>query len=155
MEPVTITVLTALVTGAIAAFKGAAGEGGKQAYTALKDLIIRRFAQVKPALEMVSSSPESETKRAVLAEELESTGASKDQEVVAAAQRLLDALGQAQTDPLAAALFDFEQLKVARNLKLKDIKSVGPVLRAKTVDIGGDMEIEQIHQHGRDGKKKL
>ena len=68
-----------------------------------------------------------------------------------AAQRALDAL---QTEPKAAALFDFDQLKVARNLQLRDIKSVNGVMRARVADIAGDMVIDRVEQHEPSSKKK-
>jgi hypothetical protein len=151
MDPVTVTVVTALAVGAKAAVLGALGEAGKNAYTALKDLIATRFGAVKPAIEMVSSAPDSESKRAVLAEDLESSGASKDQDVLAAARRLLDML---QSDAQVAPLFDFDQLKVVRDLRLTDIKSVGAVMRAKTAEVGRDMVIKQVHQYDPEHKKK-
>jgi hypothetical protein len=153
MDPVSITIITGLVAGAQAVLKGTAGEAGKNAYTALKDVIISRFATVKPAVELVDSLPDSQSRQTVLAEDLERSGANKDGDVLAAAQRLLDVVIESRADPEASALFDFEQLEVIRNLEIEDIKCVSTVIRAKTAKVGGDMKVKGVQQQGRMEKK--
>jgi hypothetical protein len=94
MGPVSM-IVTALVAGAVAATKDVATQAVKDGYEGLKTLIVRKFgekADVVNALENVEKKPDSEARKAVLKEELETAGASQDAEVVQKAQALLDLL---------------------------------------------------------------
>jgi hypothetical protein len=92
MEPVTTMILTALVAGAVAATKDVAAQAIKDAYEGLKKLVVRRLgkkADVEGAMEGVEKRPDSEARKAVLAEELETTKAAEDAEIVDKAKALL------------------------------------------------------------------
>jgi len=67
----------------------------KDAYAGLKALLVRKFgpeSKVAKAVEEVEAKPESEPRKAVLAEELETAGAVKDEEIVRAAHTLATAV---------------------------------------------------------------
>ena len=85
MEPVTL-ILSALATGAAKA----AGDAAPDAYTALKELIKRKFAS-KPQAEMVLEEHEKDpqTYEAPLTKKLVEAGADKDEEIIKKAQDLL------------------------------------------------------------------
>jgi hypothetical protein len=89
MDPVTL-ILTALVAGAAASVKDTANQAVKDAYNGLKDLIKRKFAG-KPTAEVALMEHEKKPDvwKAPLKEGLEETGTDQDQEVIAAAQKLM------------------------------------------------------------------
>jgi len=94
MDP--LTVITAAVSaGATLALKSTAEQAVKDAYGALKSLILSKFGSkgdTAKAVEAVESKPESEGRKTTLQEELEAAGAGKDQEVVDKATELLKLL---------------------------------------------------------------
>lgn len=94
MESITI-IVTALAAGAVAASKDVATQAIKDAYTGLKALIARKFSgnsDVAIALEQVEKKPDSEGRKATLAEELTAAEADQDAELVKQAQALLNLL---------------------------------------------------------------
>lgn len=99
MEDTEQKILTALVAGAASV----ASASVKEAYRDLKLLLIDRFrfeSDIEDAIESVEQKPESEARRSVLAEEIESSGALHDHEVnLRAAELLGQAIreGQIQT----------------------------------------------------------
>ncbi|MFW6116648.1 MAG: hypothetical protein ACOC6F_02880 [bacterium] len=91
MDPITILV-TAVVLGAAAGAKDVAAQAVKDAYAGLKSLIVRKFggkADVEEAVKGVEKKPESDARKAVLKEELETAEAGQDAEVVKEAKALL------------------------------------------------------------------
>jgi len=93
MDPATtMTVLNALKDGAIEILKPTAQQAVKDAYESLKKLVLRKFGNkgsLEPALTTLEGKPDSENRRLVLQEELASTGADRDQEVIQQASDLL------------------------------------------------------------------
>ena len=89
MDPVTL-IVTALVAGASAALKEAAGSAASDAYQALKRLVARKFTGEKPAPAALES-PEvlTQAQRGVLEEDLRAQGLEADEQALAAAQHLL------------------------------------------------------------------
>ncbi|HVF59672.1 MAG TPA: hypothetical protein VNJ70_07680 [Thermoanaerobaculia bacterium] len=94
MEPIT----TALIAAAVAGVAKMGEQAIADAYSGLKSLIRRKFgsdSEVAKAVEAVEAKPESEGRKATLAEELKAAKAEEDQELVEAARRLLEQI-QAQ-----------------------------------------------------------
>lgn len=89
MEPIT----TALVAAAAAGVTKVGEKAIVEAYTGLKDLLRRKFgaqSEVAKAVAAVEAKPESAGRKATLAEELTAAKADQDQELVAAAHKLLE-----------------------------------------------------------------
>ncbi|MFL5539719.1 MAG: hypothetical protein ACJ8J0_12040 [Longimicrobiaceae bacterium] len=87
MDPITTAITAAL------AHLGAAAV--KDAYAGLKALLVRKFgadSKVTEAVDGVEARPESEGRKAVLAEELAAAGAGDDEEIVRAARALAAAV---------------------------------------------------------------
>jgi hypothetical protein len=106
MDPITTAVLAGIAAGAT----GGVTEVGKQtlvdAYTGLKRLIQRKFgadSDVAEAVEKLEQNPDSQARRGVLAEEVTSTGADKDAEIVQAAAQVQ---AQVQQHPRAQQIFN-------------------------------------------------
>ncbi len=89
MDPTTL-ILTALATGASEVLKDTATQAVKDAYDGLKALIKRKFKGNSDA-EMILRRHEQqpETWKAPLEEELDQTDVAQDQEVLAAAQKVM------------------------------------------------------------------
>jgi hypothetical protein len=91
MDPLQI-ITTAVAVGGAAGAKATAEHAVKDAYAALKSLLVKKFGKkgdTAGAIKNVEANPESKARRAVLREELEAAGAGKDQEVVDKATDLL------------------------------------------------------------------
>jgi hypothetical protein len=89
MDPVTL-ILTALTAGAAASAKDTASIAVNDAYSGLKGLIQRKFAS-KPTAEIALMEHEKKPDiwRAPLEEGIKETRIDQDQEIIAAAQRLM------------------------------------------------------------------
>jgi hypothetical protein len=146
MDPVSISIVAALAAGAAAGAKDVATTAIKDAYATLKRLIRERYKKAEPFLEMVESDPSSEPEQKVLAKQLSQAGAATDAELKACVEQLLTAMESLRHEPKAAAMFDFERLRAAKNFRLEDIETIGTVLRAKEADFEGDFEAKGIRQ---------
>ena len=146
MEPITTTIVAAIASGALAGTTNVATEAIKDAYQGLKHLITSRYKSAATSVAKVEAQPDSSTEHASLAKQLESAGAGTDKELSAAAQALLDAIDKLRGVEAAAPLFDFDRLRVARNLELNDISALGTVFRGRDVEVSGDFKASGIHQ---------
>jgi hypothetical protein len=96
MDPVSTAIVSAIAAGSLAGLSDTVSGAVADAYAALKAAIKRRHGS-EPVLEALNSlegKPESPARRAVLEEEVVAAGLSRDEEVLYAAQRLLDSLGE-------------------------------------------------------------
>lgn len=92
MDPVTM-ITSALAAGAVSALKETAGTSIKDAYQGLVSLVRRKFDQDKQAQQILESHAEDpDTWQKPLEKNIQESGVAKDQDVLAAAQRLLDLL---------------------------------------------------------------
>src|SRR5687767_12049379 len=102
MEPITTTLLAALIAGAAAATTEVAGQAIKDAYNSLKTLVVAKLGgkgEVANAIQQVEAKPDSSGRKDVLKEELESAVAAEpaiaqDQALLAKAQELIALLRQ-------------------------------------------------------------
>jgi len=93
MEPVTTAIIAALTAGASSGVTEAAKKAISDGYSGLKALISKKLAvhsDVTDAIEKLQAKPESAGRQQTLAEELKATNASADQELLDAAQSLLE-----------------------------------------------------------------
>lgn len=88
MDADAVTVITqALAAGAAAGLKDTAAKAVKDAYAGLRRLITDRYQDVD--VSAVEKKPDSDAKRASLAEDLQGAGADRDAELLEAARRVL------------------------------------------------------------------
>lgn len=112
MDPVSLTVITsAILAGAAASMKDTASAVVKDAYTALKTLIQRRYASVDMAA--VEKEPDSEAKRISLKEDLANAGADGDGELSQLAKALVEAVERYTPGDAAAVGLDIQSVKAA------------------------------------------
>ena len=95
MDPITL-IVTALAAGAAQGMTDNASEMVKEAYASLKARVKEKLG-AKPSAEVVLAEHEQapETWQAPLVAELAEAGADRDHELIAAAQALLDLIGEA------------------------------------------------------------
>ena len=130
----------------IAAIGGALGNLGsdtvKAGYRKLKELLLRKSgASGGAALENWEKKPESPAWKGALLEELEAAGADKDEEIIKAAQALLDAV-KAQAGGIGMDIGTFKAAK----LEVSDVvaEEKGIAVRMKEVDIEGTATFSKI-----------
>lgn len=88
MEPVSI-IVTALALGAANGLKDVAEQSVKDIYTTIKQMIAARYTTVD--LEMIERNPGSQSRQFVVEEELEAAGAGEDAQLLAEAEKLIEA----------------------------------------------------------------
>ena len=157
MEPITTTVVAAIVAGAVAGAKNVATSAISDAYAALKTLITKKYESANPAVVAVEAAveakPDSNHERVALAGKLESLGAGRDAELNAMAQRLLNAIEELRGNERAETLFDFDRVRIlTRGVELTDIEALGGVFRARDAEITDGFKATGIRQVGRSKK---
>ena len=93
MDPIS-AIVAAVVAGAVEAARPTAAQAVKDAYDAVKALIIRKFSKSSKPLEAVDEKPESKPRQEALKEELTDAGAQSDQDLLAAVELLTATLQQ-------------------------------------------------------------
>ena len=89
VDPVTL-VVAALAAGASAGVTDAAAQGVKDAYAALKSLVLRKATGRPDAFAVEEHAADPKTYEAPVAKLVRESGAAEDAEVLAAARRLLE-----------------------------------------------------------------
>jgi hypothetical protein len=146
MDPLT-SVVTALAAGAAAALQSTVEQGVKDSYAALKRLIQHKYTRVN--VDVLEQDPASESRRAVIKEDLAKTDAATDTQVLAQVKVLLDAL-QRQTPETAAAIgVDLKEIEGA-SLAIRRVTATGTGVKVEQGKFSGDITIEDV-QAGRQG----
>jgi hypothetical protein len=141
MDPTLIAITSALATGAAAAAKETASAAVKDAYTALKSLITRKYASVD--VTPVEKKPDSETKRASLQEDLADVGASNDSELVEAARALTEALKRHALDAGPAIGVDLKEVEAAF-LRVGSVDAEGTGVKVRKSKFEGGIDIGSV-----------
>jgi hypothetical protein len=152
MDPITVTVVSALAAGAAAAAKDVATSAIKDAYAALKRLILDRYKKSGPFIEAIEADPTSQPEQAVLSKQL--TAAPIDPDLKQAAVAMLEAVESLKAEPRAQAMFDFGRLRALKSFQLSDLVVTGPVLHAEEATFEGDFEARRIVQSPAGGTEK-
>ena len=147
MEPVTTSIVTALVAGAVAGLKPTVSQVIKDGYEGLKALIKRKYSHV--SIDQLAAEPTSKARRAVVEEDLQKTEAEKDPEVLQQVKALLDAIQSQPPEVMSAVGVDLEDIKAA-SLTIRDVIATGTAVQAKKVEMSGDILIEGV-RGGRRG----
>jgi len=123
MDPIAL-ILAALATG----LQATASDAVKDAYTGLKTLLQRKFAG-KPVAEVALAEHEKKPDiwKAPLAQGLQETEANQDQEIIAAAQRLIQ-LAHPSWEIKGPALSTSMALPKERSLAASSIRSHRPLV---------------------------
>lgn len=152
MEPITAGIVAALAGGATAALNGVASEVVRDAYNALKALLVERYKR-KATIEAIEEDPASQAQQQAVAEALQRSGALDDGEVLRIAQGLATALAALPAKEAAAAGLDIERFK-AESVHIRNITSPGTAARLKDVRVKGKFIAENIHAGMAPGNAK-
>ncbi|HYN87246.1 MAG TPA: hypothetical protein VER55_01890 [Ardenticatenaceae bacterium] len=140
MDPITFLV-QALVAGAASAIKPAAAQAVKDAYAAVKSIIQRKYSGVD--LGSLEKNPASAGRQEVVQEELATTEAGADQELLQEVKRLVEAVEQHAPAEAAAVGVDLERIKGAA-LRIADVRATGTGVRVRDAELTGDIEIKGV-----------
>ena len=141
MEPISAIALSlALGAGAIAG-KAVVSELVKDAYASLKNLIKSRYPKV--SVEQLEVVPESKSRRAVVEEDLTTSGAAKDTELATAAHTLIKLIEQQAPAAAAAIGVDLKEVSAA-NLRLAEIVAYGTGVKVEHGTFTGDIDIRGV-----------
>lgn len=127
MDPVTL-IVTALALGASDGLRDTAKTVIGDAYSAVKNLVTKRYVSVSADVEGLEQEPEEELRRALLEKKLTQAGAGDDVELYGLAHALLSAVEE-QAPELPA--------------------TIGVVIRRASV--GGDIEVSNVTVDGGSG----
>ncbi len=141
MDPMSI-ILMALSSGAAAGLKPAAEKAVSDAYEGIKALLKKKY-QDKVEVEVLEKDPTSEMRKELVKEGLDKVAADQDEEVLQKAKEVLEAVEKHAPETAAAIGVDLEAIKGA-SLKLRDIIATGTGVRAKNVEVTGDIVIEGV-----------
>jgi hypothetical protein len=147
MDPVTISVVAAISSGALAATQEVTSSAIKDAYAGLKRFITDRYSHATAAVQSVEANPESEPEQKKLASELH--GVEADPEAKRLTLALLEALEKAYDQPNAQPVIDVRKIRAARNFKLSDAEFFGPLIHSDEIDAGGDVEFTGLRQKAK------
>lgn len=140
-------IVMALATGAAAALKPTAEQAIKDGYTALKELITRKYAQVQ--VDQLEANPNSKNRRGVVEEELAVVKADQDAEVLQHAQVLLEAIQRQAPETVTAIGVDLKDIEGA-SLAIRRVIATGTGVKVEHGTFNGDITIEDVHD-GRPG----
>jgi hypothetical protein len=147
MDSLTI-IVTALASGAAAGLKPTVEQATKDAYTALKELITRKYGRV--SVDLLEQDPTSESRRSAVKEELAKTDAGNDEELLRTTKALLDAIQRHAPEGAGAIGVDLNSVKAA-SLFIEDIIATGTGVKASQVDVQGNMTIKGVRAGDRGG----
>ena len=138
MDPVTL-VVTAVALGASAGMTETASSVIKDAYTGLKRLLTQR--QVDPS--GVERRPDSKAQKDALQETLADTPGAVDQELLAAAQQVTDAVADHHPDAAAAIGVDLRNVQ-AEFIRVQSITSTGTGFRGDDLTVQGGVDLGNV-----------
>jgi len=138
MDPAATPIATALALGAAAILKPTAEQAIKDTYVSLKALIKRKYAGV--SVEQLEAAPESAESRSLITQELATTDADKNDEVLFKTRQLLEAIISHAPNAADAIGVDLARIK-ATSLTLENIIAT---LRVQDADVNGPITLKNI-----------
>lgn len=144
VDPLTI-VVAAIALGAQEGVRETVADAVKDAYAGLKRLITDRYRGVDPT--PLENKPESPSKRASLEEDLKDAGADSDDELLAAARAVIEAVEADNPKAGESIGVDLGRV-VGEALRIQRIKSDGTGVRVREAEISGPIEISDVTAGG-------
>lgn len=145
MDPVTAAIITALALGVAGGVKQVGEKVIVDAYNSLKAVLQRKYRvndDLIEALDKLETKPDSDARRRMLQEEIETAKADQDDEVIAVAQVLLEHIkthpgGEQLTQTVIGNYNQSIQSKAARdvNITLNTERAQGETIPTKRKDI--------------------
>ena len=141
MEPVSAIVLGLALGAKAAAGQAIVSEIIKDGYAKVKGIISSRFSSVP--LSILETAPESDTRRAVIAEDLTKLHAEQDTELVTAAKRLIELIQEHAPETAGAIGVNIRDVEAA-NIRLTKIVSSGTGVNIERTKATGDIVIQDV-----------
>lgn len=141
MDPVSVIVSSVALAAAAEAGKGVIGEFAKDAYERVKRLLKSRYP--KASVEAVEHRPDSDKRRAVLAEDLKDAGAGGDSDLLELARTLIEAVQKRAPNTAQTIGIELENIR-GENLLLSDVESSGPAVKVKGGRFKRNVEMKGI-----------
>src|SRR4029434_4838681 len=115
--------------------KPTAEQAIKDGYAALKELIIRKYAEVQ--VDQLEANPNSKNRRGVIEEELAAVKADQDAEVLQHAQALLEVIQRQAPETAAAIGVDLKDVEGA-SLAIRRVMATGVGVKVAGAKLSGD-----------------
>ncbi len=146
MEPILISVVSALVAGATAKAKDVASQAVADAYDALKNLIVRKLGK-GGAVQSVEDDPESEPARTTLVEALAKKG--KDLQTDSRLKELVDLLERELAAAKAAGVqgtgdIDIDSVRGHVNATVESLVAAGRIKLGSVIAETGDATVKGL-----------
>ena len=142
-------IVAALSFGAAAFAKGALSEAGKDAYKSLREAIVEIVAPSD--VEKLEQKPDSESRKGVIAEELDEADKAEDPELAKLAEAMLAALKDAAESGGATGV-SIEDVE-ATHVRLRGIEASGTGASIKKAKLAGDIDISDVSAGVTPGKR--
>jgi hypothetical protein len=144
-EPILTTIIAALVAGATAQAGKVASQAVADAYTGLKDLIIRKLGGKSGAVQSVQDEPEAEEAQAHLARTLANNGLQNDTELKDLAERLELAIAEAKAAGVqGAANIDVKGVRGKVNATVERLQAAGSINLGEIVAESGNATLRDL-----------
>lgn len=131
MEPLS-TLVSALVAGAAAALKPTAEAVVKDAYSALKRMIMSRSPKIN--IDVLESDPKSKSRQEVVKEDIQKSGVTNDSQVLELAKNLLEVIREHQPADAKSVGVLLEDIH-GKTLLVNDIQSEGNGVKVQKADV--------------------
>ncbi|HKY02611.1 MAG TPA: hypothetical protein VJM53_08665, partial [Burkholderiales bacterium] len=148
MDPLSL-ITAALVAGATAAVKSNAEQLLKDAYSGLKSLIKKKWAQAD--LEVIEREPASKSRQAILKESLQDSTALQDREVLEAALELLRTVEARDPAAVAAGGLRIDEVHALGAMSIDSILATPGGTHIGTLRSGADMKLGTLGGMGETG----
>jgi hypothetical protein len=142
VDPVTL-IVTAVALGASAGLTDTATSAVKDAYAALKGLLARRSVDVSG----VERRPGSTAQQTALHEDLADAGEPVDDELLAAARAVTDAVAEHDTAAATAIGVDINDVRAAF-IKIGTVTSTGDGVRIRGAHVSGGISVDDVRAGG-------
>ncbi|WP_155981751.1 hypothetical protein [Nocardia sp. BMG111209] len=138
-------IAAAVAAGAAAGVGDTAKQVVRDAYTALKGLIVRRYGVVEDRIAGVESDPAEPSRRRLLAEQLGRAGAGADEQVRAAAAELLRVVAEHTPEAAATVGVGLIRTEAGGDIEVSDVTvRAGSAVVATDVTAGGSIRISGV-----------
>jgi hypothetical protein len=144
MDPVNV-ISTAIAAGAAAGLKDDASQAVRDAYATVVSLLRARYpvVDVRP----VEAKPDSQAKRASLAEDLSDAGAADDPDLLGEAHALAETVQRDQPEAAVAIGVDLADVR-AQFLTIERISAGTAGVRGQRLDVEGGITISDVTAGG-------
>ena len=145
MDPLSL-IIAALVSGATSALKSNAEQALKDAYSGLKSLIKKKWADAE--VEVIEKEPTSKSRQELLKESLAVGAVQGDADVLAAAVELLRSVEKHDPAAVAAGGLRIDEVHALGNMRIEEILAAPGGTHIGSMRSGADMTLGSLGGSG-------